>query len=242
MKTGRFDMGGMLGWEKPHSDIFRKFLAHENLVKYLHLVVGKGYRLDHSPLCIAQNKGSEGFSLHGGSIEPGSEALTPDIMYVCKNNTMWNTLIATSFFLTDQNPGDGGFCVVPGSHKINFAPSLDMINGEDEEFYRDYVQQPQCKAGDVVIFSEATIHGCLPWIPDRQRRIALYRFSPSNCGYARGYTEPNWPESYTEGMTEEQLAVMMPPFTNRFDRPYLGDDAKVQGVSSRSQLKKDFDQ
>jgi hypothetical protein len=79
-------------------------------------------------------------------------------------------------------------------------------------------------------------------VPDRQRRIALYRFSPSNCGYARGYSDPNWPESYTEGMSEEQLAVMMPPFTNRMDRPYLGDDAKVEGVSSRSQLKKDFDQ
>ena len=51
-------------------------------------------------------------------------------------------MVAASFMLTDQNAGDGGFCVVPGSHKINFAPSLAMINGEDEEFYRDYVQQP----------------------------------------------------------------------------------------------------
>ena len=53
---------------------------------------------------------------------------------------MWNSLVAASFMLTDQNAGDGGFCVVPGSHKINFAPTLDMMNGEDEEFYRDYVQ------------------------------------------------------------------------------------------------------
>ena len=32
MTTGRFDMGGMLGFKKPHREIFRKFLAHPNLV------------------------------------------------------------------------------------------------------------------------------------------------------------------------------------------------------------------
>lgn len=55
MKTGRFDMGGMLGWESPHREIFRKFLCHPKLIPYIHLVVGEGYRLDHSPLIIAQN-------------------------------------------------------------------------------------------------------------------------------------------------------------------------------------------
>ena len=83
MKTGRFDMGGMLGWEAPHREIFRKFLAHPNLVPYLHAFVGEGYRLDHSPLVIGQDKGSEGFALHGGSITPDG-VYTPDLTYVCK--------------------------------------------------------------------------------------------------------------------------------------------------------------
>ena len=165
MKTGRFDMGGMLGFEDPHRDIFRKFLCHPNVVPYLHLLVGEGYRLDHSPLIIAQEKGSEGFSLHGGSINPDG-VLTPDLLYVQKNNTIYNTLIASSFFLTDQGKGDGGFCVVDGSHKINFAPTSEIMNGEDPEFLENYVKQPVCKAGDVVLFSEATIHGCLPWNAD----------------------------------------------------------------------------
>jgi hypothetical protein len=55
MKTGRLDMGGMLGWEEPHREIFRNLLAHPKLVPYLHMVIGEGYRLDHSPLIIAQN-------------------------------------------------------------------------------------------------------------------------------------------------------------------------------------------
>ena len=53
-----------------------------------------------------------------------------------------------------------------GSHKINFAPTEEIMNGEDPEFLENHIQQPVCKAGDVVIFSEATIHGCLPWSAD----------------------------------------------------------------------------
>jgi hypothetical protein len=34
---------------------------------------------------------------------------------------------------------------------------------------------------------------------------------------------------------------MLPPYNNKFDRPYLGDDGKVAGIRSRSKLKKDFD-
>ena len=166
--------------------------------------------------------------------------MTPDLLYISKNNEIYNTLVAASFFLSDQNEGDGGFCVVSGSHKINFAPTDDIMNGEDEEFLKSHVQQPVCKAGDVVLFSEATIHGCLPWTADFQRRIALYRFSPNNCAYARGYAE-GWPESYLEGMSEEQQAVMLPPYTQRFDRPFLTEAGVIGGIKSRSEVKKQFD-
>lgn len=53
VKKGRYEVGGMIGWEKPYREIFRKFLVHPNLVRYLHAVVGAGYRMDHNPLVIA---------------------------------------------------------------------------------------------------------------------------------------------------------------------------------------------
>ena len=37
------------------------------MVPYLHELVGPGYRLDHNPLLIMQDPGSEGFEFHGGS-------------------------------------------------------------------------------------------------------------------------------------------------------------------------------
>ena len=40
--TPRLDMGGMLGWERPHSDVFRRLLAHPRLVPYLTELLGEG--------------------------------------------------------------------------------------------------------------------------------------------------------------------------------------------------------
>ena len=82
----RMDMGGMLHWQSPHCDLFRNVLAHPRLLPVMHTLLGQGYRLDHQPIVIAQDKDrcarvsplrsaalpqpafSEGFSLHGGPI------------------------------------------------------------------------------------------------------------------------------------------------------------------------------
>ena len=94
-------MGGMLGWDKQYREVYRSFLNHPNLIPYLHLTLGIGFRLSHSPLIIGQKQGSEGFAMHGGSITPGSEELSQDLLYVCKNNEIWNTLVAATIFLKD---------------------------------------------------------------------------------------------------------------------------------------------
>ena len=49
------------------------------------------------------------------------------------------------------------------------------------------VYQVETKAGDVVFFSEATVHGALPWTMPYERRLALYRFANANYAYGRAY-------------------------------------------------------
>lgn len=241
MRNGRLDMAGMLGWEAPHRDIFRKMLAHPGLVPYLHELVGEGYRLDHSPLVIGQNKGSEGFSLHGGPLDANGR-FVPQLQYRCMQGQIYNTLLGVSFQLSDHNAGDGGFCVVRGSHKMNFPISNSMLQGDDADFLESCVEQPVTQAGDVVLFSEATVHGCLPWTPEeRQRRIALFRFAPPTHAFARGYCTSQWPEEYLKDMSEQQLAVMQPPFHPMYDRMTLAEDASGTMSRGRAQEKKDFD-
>lgn len=114
--TGRRESGCILQWPEPHSTVFRSVLDHPKLVPYFTELCGRGYRMDHLPLLIAQSKGCEGFSLHGGCINANGESV-PELMYRFHQGRMYNPLLACSVQLSDHPAGQGGFVVVPGSHK-----------------------------------------------------------------------------------------------------------------------------
>lgn len=51
-----------------------------------------------------------------------------------------------------------------------------------------YGLQPQLAAGDLPIFTEALIHGSMPWAAARERRALLYKYSPGHSTWAKqGY-------------------------------------------------------
>lgn len=173
---GRQDLGGVLEWGA-ESTFFRSVLDHPKLIPYFTELLGEGYRMDHLPFAILQNRGSEGFSLHGGTVDCESGQYNPHLAYSCVNGQLHCQILAVSVALADQGPGDGGYVVVPGSHKATFAAPPGMINGTDPESTA-FVMQPVVRAGDVLMFSEGTVHGARAWNADHQRRTVLYRFSP----------------------------------------------------------------
>ena len=99
--TGRFDMGGMLGWESPHREPFRELLCHPPVASALNELVGVGYRLDHSPLMIAQEMGSEGHTLHGGAITEAGEPAWP-LAYEFRHGQMRNQLLTVCMQLVNE--------------------------------------------------------------------------------------------------------------------------------------------
>lgn len=155
---------------------------------------------------------------------------------------MRNSLLGVSVQLSTTNKGDGGFCILRGSHKSNFACPVNLAQCLSESA-NEHVFQPATNAGDVVFFSEATTHGTQPWTSKQERRVALYRFAPCGSAYGRAYL--NWPKEFLEGMTESQLAVMQPPYGLRLDRPELSlshnNKTVVSAGGSRNKSKKDFD-
>ena len=217
--TGCGDLGGLLGWDKPWCEPFREMLAHPRVVPYLNTIVGSGYRLDHNAGLISMRKGAEGHELHGSS-GPGFD---PHQYYVFKDGRMHNGLTVASWQLTDVNPGDGGLCLIPGSHKCNFRCPAEIKNWEA---HRDLVRHIPCRAGDVVIFTEAVTHGSLPWTAAHQRRTVLFRMSPGNLAYASGYNP--WPQEMLSDMTPEQRALLEPPYHTRLDRPQLDDEGHLK--------------
>ena len=237
--TGRFDMGGMLGWAAPHREPFRELLCHPHVAGALNELVGVGYRLDHSPLMIAQERGSEGHTLHGGAVTEAGEPAWA-LAYDYRNGQIRNQLLTVCMQLADAPAGAGGFCVVPGSHKSNFSVPPALADLADPEL-ADLVRQPALAPGDCLIFTEAVLHGTLPWTAAHQRRTVIYRFAPAGSAYGRGY-HPTWPEAALEGMSEAQAAVMQAPFHPRMNRPYVGKDGVAVPPRAREAFKVEFDE
>ena len=203
----RRDLGGMLGWERPWCEPFRRLLAHPAVVPYLNTILGEGYRLDHGPGLIAMDEGCEGGTLHGGGVERSnfSEA------YFFKNGRIYTGLTVVEFLLADENPGDGGVAVVPGSHKANLSCPRSMKMWEE---HQEHVVEVNGKAGDAVIFTETLTHGTLPWTGKHQRRALLYKFSPGFQAYSAGQHTISYPE-YIEDMAPDERAVMEAPHIRR---------------------------
>ena len=107
----RRDLRNMLGWEPQYRRPFVDMLAHPRLVPYLNVICGKGFRMDHAPTLITQEKGAPRGNLHGSS-GPGFD---PNQYYIWKNNRMHNGLVVVAWQLVDVNDGDGGLAVVRGT-------------------------------------------------------------------------------------------------------------------------------
>jgi hypothetical protein len=115
---GRKDLGGVLEWGDD-SGIFRSILAHPKLLPYFHTLLGPGYRLDHMPFVIAQGKGSEGFQLHGGTVDCTLGNYNPHLAYTYAHDLMRCALLGCNVMLVDHNVGDGGFCVVVSPFNVS---------------------------------------------------------------------------------------------------------------------------
>ena len=203
--TGRGDLGGALTWEAPYGQPFRDMLDNPKIAPYLHEILGEGFRLDHNLGIITMRKGAEGHTLHGSS-GPGFDRHQ---YYIFKNGKMHNGLTVAAYQLADVNEGDGGFCLVPGSHKGNYPCPTALRHGED---YREFIKPITCKAGDCILFTEATTHGTLPWTADHERRTLFLKYSPHSTSWSADYYDAD----DFEGLTERQRAILEPP-NDRYD-------------------------
>jgi ectoine hydroxylase-related dioxygenase (phytanoyl-CoA dioxygenase family) len=200
---GTKDLGQVLDWGANDSRVFASILEHPRLVPLFRSIIGHGYRMNHFPFCVMQAERAEGKSYED----------YPHLIYSSHHHEIRASLLGCIVVLTDHKPGDGGFCVVPGSHKPNFKIPNDIL---ERNKYNKYVRQPATKAGDVVLFSEGTIHCTLPWKPkDRQQRVCLYRFAPTTSSHSRSYVGNQTGDGR---QTDEQRAARAPPYSNRFDR------------------------
>ena len=195
--------GGLLELDKPFCDPFRAMLAHPKTTPHLNTILGEGWRLDHGPGLIAMDKGCSGGMLHGNF---------DNAPYFYREGKIFTGLCVIEYLLADEGPGDGGVCVVPGSHKANLECPLKMRKWEQ---YQEYVTEINARAGDAVIFSEACTHGTLPWNGEQQRRAILYKYNTGHMAWSGGGLDGPPPAYWDELNEAQQTALLRPSHHSR---------------------------
>ena len=117
------------------------------------------------------------------------------------NGEFYSTLVKVVYPLTDQEIADGCFSAIPGSHKSNF-PNPYGIEPEGIP-----VREPvPCRAGDAIIFTEATTHGSEPKRTTRPRRTLYFAYSP--CWITDWTGGPEISAAALARVTERQRALL----------------------------------
>ena len=195
---------------------FKRLIDHPKIFPYLIELLGPYVRLDHD-YALFMNEGDRRGGLHGG--EDGGRPGGPeaDHWYKYRDGVMRNGLCVMTYNLTDAPDGAGGFACIPGSHKSNFPTHVPQ---EVRRFERPahYVVQPALDAGDVLFFTEAVIHGTMPWKAEHQRRSVLYKYSPGHSAWSESYYDIG---KYGE-LTEQQKRMLLPPSIGK--RPRVVDE------------------
>jgi hypothetical protein len=172
---------------------FRDLIDHPAVLEIVRETCGPNVRLDHA-YGIVMSRGTSGLGLHGGG-----SPFDPAQYYRAEGGRIRTGLVAAQWALVDHPASGGGFVCVPSSHKAAFTlpPTFD----------RELAMQIPLAAGDLVVFTEALIHGTLPWFGDEQRRALVFKYSPGNSAYSN----VRWPAELIEVCSDRQRLLLQPP-------------------------------
>ena len=167
--TARPDLKGLFQLPAPHNEPFLKMLAHPAVIGRLNWMIGPGYKVTQST-ALCHVKGSSGQMLHAGNANPTS---------VGKHYEMVNGRVHTrsginvAWQLADVGPDDGGFVVVPGSHKSCY-PLPHSVRTCNE---RAPIRHIPMRHGSVLFFLGGTVcHGAYRWEAESPRRTPLFTY------------------------------------------------------------------
>ena len=183
--------------------VFMELMALPRTLRIIRTMIGEWMRLDHAyGMQMDRQSVERGHvkpNLHGGLRHDHGEH-----QYQWHDGRMYNGLIVVMYALEDVHPGDGGLICVPGSHKANmtYRPPVDS----------HLVVNPSFMAGDMLIFTEALVHGTTTWTSDQRRRSLLYKYSP---GYSAWASADGLDDARALADDDVQRDLLRPPSVGR---------------------------
>jgi ectoine hydroxylase-related dioxygenase (phytanoyl-CoA dioxygenase family) len=189
----RLDNNGMAGMELQNivegGEPFEELIDHPSWIERVHRYCGEkgcfyeGLFIDECFATIRRNGGY--FPLHSG----GHDAPVR-IQYRYFNGQFRCGQVNILMALNDINPGDGGTCVVPGSHKSNFPhPLFSKPFRERVEAENEHVEggiEVTLKAGNALLIVDSLAHGATSRVNPGERRQILQPIQPRTTNVFSG--------------------------------------------------------
>jgi ectoine hydroxylase-related dioxygenase (phytanoyl-CoA dioxygenase family) len=180
--------------------VFRDLIDNARVLPTVTELLGANLRLDHEYADIIRSGlGPIGARLHGGATP-----FRPGEFYWSGDGILHSGLLVVAYNLRDVGPEDGGFACVPGSHKSAF-PFPDAWKQLSSP--HPTVRKVTGPAGSAIIFTEALVHGTLPWRGHDERRTLFYKYNPGPLAWSRKYYDPS---DYPD-LTDQQRALLKSP-------------------------------
>jgi hypothetical protein len=219
---------GMLRWEGDRKEPFRDLLIQPQLVWYLNQIVGPGFRLDREPEVLCDETCDTAAPLVGGN-----EPREPGVAYYFQNGRRYCEGVRVIWVLDDVKAGEGGFVMVPCTHKSNVGTPEDVLTGADD---KDFVWQPELKAGDLLIVGLSVLQGMRPWLGGGRQRLLSYEYVGRgvmrSAGVGPACEKQPQPEWLSEMSAEQQASLYKPGYRDTTPPPTLVTDGETVKIDA----------
>lgn len=170
---------------------FACLLDHPVVTPYLTEFLGADYRHIDNDLYFTYPSFQGGHWHRGVSAHPSGHVV--DGKFICP-------MVKVFYCMSDVDPTEGEFVVIPGSHKAHFKVAYEgRIDLPAQHIFNDV------KAGDIIIFNEALIHNGRPNPSQKTRKTLIINFGRQDAGVWRGYR----PKTATlDAITPSQRAIL----------------------------------
>lgn len=193
--------------------IFWDMMTHPHLLNLCNQFVGQHFRMDHA-FGLTSNGAIP--QLHGGPQSSQYSCFYLPLAF--GNHKGLAGQLNFGFCLEEQNPETGGFCYIPGSHKVvDSRAGLEVLNQVyGGKFEHHSIIVPKLVPGDMIVFTEALIHGDTGWRnkePGSCRMQVYYKMTPGfMC-----WRDPAQNEHLLKyARTDLERRLMAPPWTGRY--------------------------
>ncbi len=200
--------------------LFMDLMSDPLIIDFGIRYLGEWFRFDHAIGLQQPSKSrnpdgsireSQAINLHGGpSCSQGS------CFSYTVNGKMRLGQLNVGIVLTEQSGKDGGFCYIPGSHQApnDIEGNAVLQNFLSGNFDHPSIVTPKLFPGDLVIFTEAIIHGMAPWkASDKIRRNLYFKYSPGFLAW-RDYEEIK--KYLPLARTPIQKMLLRPPYVSQY--------------------------